>query len=230
MIPTLNHLSRAYYELGLLGARSVGEKCPWPYRPRSPEELLALCGDLSRYDPRLFELLIQTIIARWEDLNWLKLRQAVLLAKTPQVFGVISEILAHASVDPELCNCLQFLTHNITSAPTQYFYQLLYTPGSLMAQRAIDKRLKEFEKWGFLASERPVLNADTKVMAGRLSRNARLECLKGLLSKKKAIGLKDYMSALAHPISRQQAVLDIRSLPDVRRKGHGRGALWVRHA
>lgn len=229
MIPTLNHLSRAYYELGLLGTRSVGEKRSWPYRPKSREELLALCGELSRFDPRLFELLIQTILLQWEHFDWLKFRRTVLKMTTPQVFGVIFEILNRDITHKELANCLRFLIHGISPAPTQYFYHLLYTPGSPMAQRALTNRLKEFEKWGFLASERPVLDADRKNTAGSMSRQARLECLRALITKKKNIRLQDYIQSLSHPISRQQALLDIKELPGIRRKGKGRGAHWVYH-
>ncbi len=224
-VPTLNHLSRAYYELGILGTRSVGERRPWPYHPKSTEELLAVCGELSRYDARLFELLIQTMAARWEDIHWLKLRQAIIVNESPQVFGVIGEILS--ARNPEIGNCFRFLMNGIGPAPIQYFYNHLYTPGSPLAQRAIDKRLREFEEWGFLASECPVLDADSKKTAGRLSRGARLECLRILMSEKKMIGVRDYMRVLSHPISRQQALLDIRCLSGVRRKGHGRGARWM---
>lgn len=226
--PTANHLSRAYYELCLLGARCVGERRPWPFRPKSVEEMLAVCGELSRYDSRLFEILLQTIDKRWQEINWLKLRQIISSSMSPQIFGVIGELLSGSTRNPEITNCFRFLMSGIKPAPTQYFYHHLYTPGSPMAQRAIGKRLKEFEKWGFLASERPVLNADSKITAGRLSRTARLECLKDLISRKKSIGIQDYIAALAQPISRQQALLDIRALPGIRRKGHGRGTSWVR--
>lgn len=221
----LNHLSRAYYELGRIGARAVGEKKPWPYHPKSIEELLSVCAGLARHDPRLFEILLQVIMGHWQEINWLKLRQTILTTSSPQVFGVMGEILS-ATRNPEISNCFRFLMHGVRPAPTQLFYNNLYTPGSPMAQRAIDKRLREFEKWGFLASERPALNADTKLTAGNMSRQARITALKQLLSKRREIRLQDYMKTLPHPISRQQALLDMKAIKGLRRKGHGRGARW----
>lgn len=223
----LNHLSRAYFELGRLGARAVGAKKPWPHRPKSTEELFAICGELSRTDPRLFEILLQTLTMIWEKIDWLQLRRVVIRMRSPQVFGVIGEILSATTRNPELRNCFRFLMHGIPPAPTQNFYSNLYTPGSPMAQRAIDRRLREFEKWGFLASERPVLDADKKNTAGRMSRSARLNTLKKMFSNRKEFQLKDYLTALPHPISRQQALQDLKSLAGLRLKGHGRGARWV---
>lgn len=223
--PTLRHLSRAYYELGKLGARAVGKKSPWPYQPKTTEELLALCGGLARHDPRLFEILLQSMGMLWEKIDWLHLRRIVQKMDSPQTFGVIGEILS-ATRNSELANCFRFLMHGVRPAPTQLFYNNLYTPGGAMAQRALDKRLREFEKWGFLASERPALNADSKITAGRMSRSARLGCLQRLLKNRNPIQLQDYMTALSHPISRQQALLDMKEIKGLRHRGYGRGAVW----
>lgn len=224
--PTQKHLSRAYYELGNMGARAVGQKCAWPYKPKTNEALLALCAEMARHDPRLFELVLQTMSVGWQKINWFKLRQEILNIKSPQVFGIIGDILSATTRDPELANCFRFLMYGIDAAPTQFFYNNLYVPGSPMANRALNNRLKEFEDWGFLASERPALNADSKATAGSLSRHARLECLKRLLAQRQQIRLQDYLQALAHPISRQQALLDLKSVKGIRRQGHGRGAVW----
>lgn len=220
------YLSRAYFELGKLGARSVGEKRHWPHRPNSMEELLSICGGMARFDPRLFEVLLQTIVLRWQDIDWLKLRRIVLQSRDPQIFAVIGEFLSSVKSDPEILNCFRYLTHGMKPVSPQLFYHNLYTPGSRMAQRATDKRLREFEKWGFLASERPSLNADTKETAGTLSRSARLHGLKRLLTANTQVRLQDYLAMLPQPISRQQALADLRTIPGLRRKGHGRGARW----
>lgn len=225
-LPSTNHLLRAYHELAALGASAVGKRRPWPYHPEDTEELLAICGELSRHDPRLFEILVNYLRDHWNQLDWLRLRRAVLKTPDPQTWGVIGELLDTTASDPERRNCFRFLTHGIARAPTQYFYHLLYTPGSRMAARAMTHRLREFERWGFLASERPIVDPGQKRGAGRLSSKARQHILQDLMARRGKLQMRDYLAALPHPISRQQALTDLRSIPGLRRHGHGRGATW----
>ncbi len=61
--PSTKHLSRMYYELGKIKANCVGMKSSWPYKAiKNREHLLALACDMSRYDPRLFEILVNYFI------------------------------------------------------------------------------------------------------------------------------------------------------------------------
>jgi len=62
--PPLSHLERLYHELSLLGASCIGRKSAWPYRPANPEELLAIAGEMLRYDARLLSILLQLC---WKD-------------------------------------------------------------------------------------------------------------------------------------------------------------------
>lgn len=225
-LPTTNHLLRAYHELAAIGASAIGENKPWPYQPESAEELLAICGELSRHDPRLVEILVNYIRDHWEQLNWLQLRRAILQVPSPQVWGVIGDLLHTATGNAELRNCFRFLMNGVPTAPTQYFYHLLYTPGSPMADRAMTHRLKEFERWGFLASERPIVDQGQKLGTGRLSRAARQQLLHQLLAERGKLQIRDYLAALPHPISRQQALADLRSIHGLRHHGHGRGSTW----
>jgi hypothetical protein len=225
-IPSTHHLLRAYHELAAIGASAIGKRKPWPYHPDSTEELLAVCGELSRHDPRLFEILINYLRDHWEKMDWLKLRRAILQVPSPQVWGVIGDLIHTATRDSELRNCFHFLMYDIPAAPTQYFYHLLYTPGSPLSARAMTHRLKEFEHWGFLASERPIMNQGQKLGTGRLSRAARQHILQQLLAQREHVQIRDYLAALPHPISRQQALADLRRIHGLRRRGHGRGATW----
>lgn len=225
--PTIDHLARAYYELARIGAEAVGSQRSWPYDPTSREELLAICGELSRHDPRLFEILVNYLRVHWDTIDWLKFRRAVLQIPTPQAFGVIGALLFTATRSTELKNCFRFLVDGIRSLPTQFFYHHLYSPGSALAQRALDQRLTEFERWGFLTSERPIIHQATKQGVGRLSTAARHAILRTLCVRRKSIQLRDYLMALPHSISRQQALADLKTVPGLRRRGHGRGAVWI---
>lgn len=228
-IPSTNHLLRAYHELAALGASAAGKHKPWSYHPDGTEELLAICGELSRHDPRLFEILINYMRDHWENIDWLKLRRDILQTPSPQVWGVIGELLHTSTGDAEIRNCFRFLMHGVPATPTQHFYHLLYTPGSLLAARAMTHRLREFERWGFLASERPIMDQGQKLGTGRLSSRARQQILQQLITQRGHLQIRDYLAALPHPISRQQALTDMRSIPGLRRRGHGRGSTWSAH-
>lgn len=225
-LPSTNHLLRAYHELAAIGASAVGKRKPWPYHPEGTEELLAICGELSRHDPRLFEILINYLCDHWDRIDWLKLRRAILQVSTPQIWGVIGELIHTATGDAEIRNCFRFLMHGIPTVPTQHFYHLLYTPGSTLAARAMTHRLREFERWGFLASERPIMDNGKKLGTGRLSSKARQQILQQLITQRGHLQIREYLAALPHPISRQQALTDMRSIPGLRHHGVGRGAKW----
>ena len=67
--PLPRELARLYHELARLGAPSVGERQPWRYRPKGREGLLALAGEMLRYDPRLLSILLQLLLEHWAALE-----------------------------------------------------------------------------------------------------------------------------------------------------------------
>lgn len=225
--PTQAHLQRAYAEMAALGAGAGGKRSAWPYRPSDREETFAVCAELSRYDPRLFEILVNYVRRHWEALSWLPLRRAVRSLPTPQVFGVIGELLWTADRHAELRACCRLVMDALPPVRTQFFYHLQYTPGSRLAQRAVNHRLREFERWGFLASERPIIEQSNKAGVGQLSRTARMGIVHRLLAEGQGLALRDYLQALPQRISRQQALADLRTIPGLRPSGHGRGARWT---
>ena len=87
--PTQNHLARMYYELAQHGALAMGEKKPWPYRPKNLYELVALAADMSRFDPRLLGILVEFVELKWLEINPVLLRQEIKKMDCPQTFGVI---------------------------------------------------------------------------------------------------------------------------------------------
>ena len=226
-LPTTDHLSRLYYELGQAGARSVGENKPWPYHFKTVEEMIALAADWSRYDPRLLQILVGWSLKSWNQWNPVSLRKAMQQMTTPQTLGVISEFLSAADpANRELQLFLNHLTADLKPLPPQFYFFDLYLPGSKMAERATKESLDEFKSWGFLGRERVVVDAKTKSGVGNWDQPSRLNILRRLFKNKKQIQISDYLEELHHSISRQQALLDLKILP-AKSQGGGRSAFWI---
>lgn len=225
-IPTADHLSRIYFELAKIGAKSAGAKHPWPYKPGSKEELIALASDMSRYDPRLFDILVLYFISHWREINPARLRSFYPRMKTPQVIAVIGEFMKETLADDEASYFIEYLTRGLRPAAVQLFFYDLYAPGGRLVERVMEEGLLEYKKWGFLSCERPVVNSSNKEAVGRMDNTSRLNVLKRLLKEKKVIQLKDYREAVKNSISRQQALIDLKESRLAKRMGKGRGARW----
>lgn len=230
-IPTEKHLSRMYYELSMFGGVCVGERCAWPYKFRNIDELFCLAADMSRYDPRLFSALVRFLSENWGKLNPTAIRSFYPVMSTPQTIAVMAEFLLNSSYpNNEARYFLKYLQQGISKLPTQFYFHNLYLPGGNLMQRAIDSPLSEYKKWGFIAREAPILDDETRRPIGSHDAATRKNILLGLLSGGKSIKLANYLDAMNGSISRQQALIDIRAVPGVRRLGHGRGASWKRAA
>lgn len=224
--PTPAHLARAYYELGQLGGRAVGRKSTWPYRPATREALICLLADLSRFDPRLFEALLQWWIASWQTLNPLAIRRAMATMQTPQVFGVLGEFLLALTTDVEAAPFVRYVCDRLDALSPQMFFHHLYAPGGRKVQQASEAPVREFQRWGFLSDMRPVVAQAQKQTCGNFGPPARKQLLRRLLARQSNIALRDYHALLGHTISRQQAYADLKRYPGLRRRGHGAGATW----
>jgi hypothetical protein len=227
-IPTEDHLARIYYELARLGATSVGEKRPWPYQPQSREDLFCLAADMSRYDPRLFDILVAFLDKSWQDFNPAHVRSCYARMETPQTIAVMTEfLLGHRPMPDEKRYFLEYLQQGLEPMPLQLFYQHLYKPGGNLMRRAVETSLREYKRWGFLGREAPVLDEAGRKEIGSQDAASRRNVLLDVLRKKKRIRLSDYIAALGKGISRQQALLDIKSIKGIRCEGRGPGARWV---
>lgn len=225
-IPTDDHLSRMYYELSIIGAEGVGEKKRWPYDPRSKEELVALALDMSRFDPRLFGIVVKYFIDRWADLNPLKLRSYYSKMEKPETVGVVCEFFSEVVTDPEALHFSSYLTSGLKPAEPQFYFHNAYAPAGELARRAVEEGLFEFKKWGFFACERPVIDRAGKKTVGSFDGSSRMNILKELAESNDEIGIGNYLSAVHHSISRQQALLDIKAAGLVPNGKKGRGAKW----
>lgn len=226
-IPKEGHLARAYFELAQRGAPATGKKTPWPYKPENVEELFCLTADMSRYDPRLFSILVSFLAAQWSQLNPLKVRQYYTRMKSPQTVAVMTEFLLKQPADHEEASYLfEYLKVGLKPVSLQYFYHHLYLPGSDLAARAMEGSLEEYKRWGFLAREAPVLDMKTRRPIGTLGATARLHILRELLQRRHQISIAEYLQALGNLISRQQALIDLKSCSEAKLVGQGRGARW----
>ena len=141
-IPSENDLSRLYYELARVGASAIGSRKPWPYHPKSLEELLVLACSMVRYDPRLLGILIIYFKDFWEDIHLIKLRKALAIGETPQVIGIIGEFVKRELRNPEVTYLFEYLTRGMKPVPLQLFFIGTYPFGSRHLEAVIQHSLK----------------------------------------------------------------------------------------
>lgn len=226
-VPTEAELERLYYELAREGATSVGRKRPWPYRPKSLEALLALAGEMLRYDARLLSILLQFVLAHWQRINPLALRDQLRAMRWPQSFLVVLEFVKTATRDPELRYFTEYLAAGFSRVePSERFFLDAERPGSRVAARRVGRNLAGYARWGFIGHERPIVDPITKRTVGRYDARTRQQIMQDLLARRGELTLSEYLSAVDHAISRQQALADLKRHPGLRVRGHGRGARW----
>lgn len=229
-IPTENHLSRMYYELAKIGASSAGSKKTWPYKIGSKEELIALAADTSRFDPRLFDIMVNYFIQKWIEINPARLRGYYKVMKCPQTIAVIAEFLKEADKSEDVKYFVQYVQAGLKPVSIQFYFYNLYVPGGKIAGRAVEEGLYEYKRWGFLAAERPRMDADRSRFVGTLDTSARKNILSRLLQEGNEITIKKYLDAVQNSISRQQALLDLKAGGLAVSIGKGRGAKWKKAA
>lgn len=225
--PTIQHLSRAYYELGRIGARSVGEKRAWPYRFKGREELLTLAAELSRWDPRLLEILVQYGKEHWQHFSPQKLRHGMKKMEAPQTIGVIAAFIRTANPKDKECRLFwDYVTDGLVPVETQFYFRDLYAPAGRSAERAARESLAEFKQWGFLGKARIVIDPVTKKTIGTWDQTSRLNILRRLLQERKKLRISEYLAEIDFSISRQQALLDLK-FSKAKPEGEGRSACWT---
>jgi hypothetical protein len=216
-----------YYELGHIGARAVGEDKPWPYHPTDKTALLLLGAEMSRYDPRLFGILVEHIYFHWMEFNPLDLRHRLKTLSTPQTFLCLLAFVTSALPGGEFRLFADYISSGFQPVPPQLYFMSLYSPGSTAMIRAAEEPMSEFLKWGFLARERPVLNLEgSRLNLGHWSPQARINVALRLARSKSAFQLSDYLAELDGSISRQQALADLKIIPQLKLEGRGRGVMW----
>lgn len=229
--PTEAELERLYYELARAGAPAIGRRQAWSYRPGSREELLALAAEMLRFDARLLSILLQYFLEHWRELNPLALRDWMRRMRWPQALLVALEFAKSATTDMEFKYFADYLAAgHIRIEPAERFFLGAERPGSRMAVRGLGRNLKPYGRWGFIGTEKPTVDSTTKRTVGRYDADTRRRILAELAAARPDFSLADYLEAVDHAVSRQQALVDLRSFGGLTLKGHGRGAKWRRRA
>lgn len=229
--PTQNELARLYHELARIGASSVGERKAWSYAPKSPEQLIALASQMMRYDPRLLSILVQWLRSSYAALNPLQLRGELREARWPQSLLVALEFAKLSAQDAELIAFADYVAAGWSRVePAERFFFETERPGSRGAARNLGRNLAPYARWGYVGQERPIVDPVSKRTVGRYDADTRRRILKELAERRDVFSIADYLSAVDHGISRQQALSDLSACDAIEPVGHGRGARWRRTA
>lgn len=227
--PNESELARLYHELAQHGATSLGERRPWPYAPKSLEQLIALAAEMLRYDPRLLSVLVQWLPTHYRELNPVLLRDEMRTMRSPQSLLVALEFAKLDSGDRELLWWSDYVSAGFSRVePAERFFLDVELPGSRAALRNLGRNLAAYARWGFIGQERPIVDPISKRSVGRYDAETRRRILKDLATRRDEFSVADYLGAVDHGISRQQALKDLRAQPDLEQIGGGRGARWRR--
>lgn len=228
-VPGEAELMRLYYELSLHGAPAVGKKVSWSYKYSCLEELFALAGEMLRYDARLLTILLQLWIKRWLDIHPLRLRAHMHLMRYPQALLVMLEFARLATHGSECRYLLNYLRAGWEKVePPETFFLDGPKPHSRMAQRISGRNLAPYARWGFLGTERPLVDLSIKRTLGHYDKAARLRILDKTLERNGSVSIPEYLEAVDYSISRQQARTDLRGVKKLRLRGQGRASRWMR--
>lgn len=226
--PSEHELERLYHELAAAGAPAVGRPRDWPYHPiESHEHLLALASEMLRYDPRLLSILLHWFLRSWPSLDPAALRRWMHRMRWPQaLLVVVTFARAAGSSDPELRHLTDYLAAGWRPVdPPERFFLGMERPGSRVAQRRAGRSLSAYTRWGFIGAERPSVDVFTKETIGRYDTATRQRIAREIAARG-PIAVSEYLAAIDHSVSRQQAIADLRAAGLVV-QGRGRAARWV---
>ncbi len=229
-LPTDDDLARAYHELGRLGASATGRKAPWPYAIESDDALICLCAELCRHDPRMLGVLVELMSLRYDTFHPTLLRRAMRKMRQPQTVCVVLEFARASRDDAELGLYARHVCAGVGRVvPSVHFFVDDVRPGTKLAAQRQGRSLAPYSRWGFLGMERPTVDPMTKRVVGRIDARTRRLVLERLLAREAARGitLLEYLDAIDHEVSRQQARADLIAEGLVSR-GRGPGARWRR--
>lgn len=220
--------SRLYWELNRRGGFCSGEKSAWKYRGFSEEEFWTLAFLESRYDPRLLAILIDLFVRVPPAVDPLRFKKILKREGALTIAAVIGEFSVDSKTTGEAAELFRFLNVRTFPVPTQLFYRNLYPIGGRKIEEVLERPLRAFKKWGFLASDPPLLKERLRArrvylydFPGRVSK------LKELTQHQKCFRLKDYLKAIGFSISRQQALKDLRALHWIIPQGKKKGASYL---
>lgn len=229
--PTSADLIKIYQELARLGARAVTDQNDSADTVvlREQEDIFAEACKLSRYDPRLFHILIDYTYHNWMKLNPLRLRQLAEPYGASLEILVIFNFIQRARDEKELVFVYDYLARGFKPASSELYFLGVHAPASHAMFKAATEPLQEFLDWGFLGREKPIVYSESgeRRELGHLSHIARINLASELIQNKKEFSIADYLEAIQYSVSRQQAIIDLKKCGRFRISGKGRGSHWV---
>lgn len=184
----------------------------------------------SRFDPRLAELLVQSLKENWPNWNPLEINKLLKLSLSPAVLKVLA---AHVllllkgqerKVFTSWIDCCFYQVEKNKDWSVFYIGQFGF--GSHLLKEEVFESIPLFTKWGYYAKT-PIIDFtidSRKPQKTLIPKSVRLKKLKHLFKQKKKIRVHDYIIFLENKISRRTAELDIKSI--ARKSGNTKGATY----
>ncbi len=203
---------------------------------RSPNQVrdidLIDFSQMSRFDPRGAEIIVNYISLFYEGLNPFKLRTLNLKAKSPQALCLLLDIAGlnlktkNSNIAQDFDAFKKCIQSGVPKAPFQSFYVGLYgiNPKNSMGQ--IKKNLTLFETWGYYCDEIPITQKNQSIKKTLISKKKRIEQLSLLLKSKTSICVNDYLIFLNHTVHPRQAERDLKSYPKIKTQGKTKGRIY----
>ena len=225
--PDTATLTRLYHELGRIGAPARGERVEWKYGELTPEELVVLASQASRYDPRVLWTLVQLVALHFDRLDPRRLRVALRTSAWPAALGVVFEFARKAQPSPELADTARFVMSRTGPATGEQYFFSAGAFGGEMVRRNAEESLAEYKRWGFVAREEPIPKELGVTTKGTMDLSERMNVLHRLARRKGTVGVGDYLEALGGRVSLRQATRNLAQAPFLVRRGSRRGTRYT---
>jgi hypothetical protein len=221
--PTFASLERAYAALQSSTAISAEE--------------LGLWSQWSRFDPRLAELFVAFLAARWKTADWVSLRGVLETQPWPTAFGVLAENALAGNLLPRSERSMfrrwnaTILTGLARGRNELFFFGTRKIGGREMFRDAAESAVT-YLRWGYLGRDLLVSKANPRAFASRgktlVPAPARKRLLDELARTRTRFTIGDYQSALDYGVSRRQAELDLARHPGIVGVGNTRARFYRR--
>lgn len=182
-----------------------------------------------RYDPRLGEILIQTLKDFWPQWNPLEISQKLKGHSWPQVWGVLGSHVflllspSDRSVFLSWLDCC-FYQVSFNKEWSTFFIGVFKFGGKSLKNEAFDS-IPLYLKWGYYGKTPMIPINPQSFKYTLIPKRQRLEKLKELFHIKKRIRLQDYREYLDFKISKRTAELDLKQWS--KKSGQTKGASYI---
>jgi hypothetical protein len=204
-------------------------------RPREPSagEWVSI-AEMTRFDPRLGEILIENIRDYFYQINPIELNS--LIHSHLRIPASIGPLLEHVEIMLPGADRKKFtywknlVLENVEIASYQNYFVGLTPFGHESLLRIAASPNPLYSKWGFYADDLMINKATQWLQKNPqtlLSADERKKRLDQMIRSTERIRTDDYISFLGHMVSRRQAQLDLSRHPRLCRQGNTKAAFWV---